>query len=377
MSQFARLNFRFVHLTLDPNLPYRSICSRLIIAIIMGTMFSRFFPTTCKRKPSPKNESILYASFDLWDLVLDRTWDKVVAHAQKYPIDAEWQDDNHETPLYLACQLQASSDVIQTLLDAYTPAASILARHNRDAPIHIACRYRVDASVLRVLLDQQPELALQHTRWGKTPLSILEEFDTDDDDGSFWERAKVILTAVARHREGLDNQQSQYHVLHAAVYIGRLSRCCPKKVLSYILQNHPSAARDRDTLGYVPLHLAIATRSHEGSNRDQKMTMFLIQSLIDACPEAAQIQDDHGQYPLHRALGMLDCDPSIIANLIHAAPNVLLLLDPTTRLPPFLLAAATTETTAEEQSRELNLNTIYLLLRSNPTALLLVKDQPQ
>jgi hypothetical protein len=37
---------------------------------------------------------------DLWDLVLDMDWPRVMDHAQEHPVDAEWQDGHwHETPL--------------------------------------------------------------------------------------------------------------------------------------------------------------------------------------------------------------------------------------------------------------------------------------
>jgi len=359
---------------------------------------------------------------DLWDFVVDLDWPKVIQHAKEFPNDAEWTDGHwHETPLYSACQSNPPLDVIQAIIAAYPHALLCPTRGNKDLPIHIACRYQCSQSILEELLLWNPATAIEQTRWGKTPIMALWEFRSKgppndhhrdgqniltymDDDT--WEKVLIILKAVARFREestlyqddnNVIEQQprkkrlrkmvvknnknttedeiidesicgSNEHIVHAAVSLGSLG--CPLPVLVRTIHSFPDQVYQRDHNGELPLHLAVGPTDWNPSTRRQYMPreQDIISLLLTTYPEAASVsnQNDHGRYPLHSAISNRHTWNGGVECLFRAAPEVVLMRDPVTKLFPFQLAAVPI------RDSKVDLETVYMLLRSQPDVLTLM-----
>lgn len=384
-----------------------------------------------------KKQVVYTPSCDLWDLVLDMDWERVVEHAKEFPLDAEWMDGHwHESPLYLACQSNAPLAAVQAIIDAYPKAILTHSRANKDLPLHIACRYQADEAILAELVKLYPVTAVEQTLCGRTPIMALWEFrpesnaaasnatgrddgeivnGTDDNqDEIFWRKILVLLVAVARFREepeyrnqvpatrskkfrnafssGQVAQANQLStckalpttvtststmttttvrtttggfIVHAAASLGSLS--CPVQVLEFALRRAPKQASQRDCWGQLPLHIAVGPtlRSNTTRRKYKPREREFIRRLLAAYPGAAreQIEVDNGRFPLHAALanrhtwsGGVDC-------LFHAAPELVFVPDPTTKLYPFQLAAVPVGDNLVE------LDTIYHLFRSQPDVL--------
>ena len=355
------------------------------------TWYDGFFVNK-KEKTPPAPPEPDPPSGDLWDLVLDMNWQRVIEHAKEHPRDAEWQDGHwHETPLYLACQHSPPVEAIQAIIRAYPDAVMIPSRANHDLPLHIACRYQLAEEVLEELVRSFPATTVKQTRWGRTPVMALWEFRPKGPlDETFWNKVIVLLTAVARFREDpkfgsqssqttpttrfqqncivddIDKETSTFNnepsILHAAVALGSLS--CPVEVLNYVLERFPEQVFQCDRWGRLPLHIIVGptswshTRRRKYKPRGQKF----ISSLLGGYPGAAKqtIFDDHGRYPIHTALANRHTWAGGVQDLFHAAPEIVTTPDPYTKLYPFQLAAIPVRET------EVDLDTIYCLLRSRP-----------
>ena len=343
-------------------------------------------------------------SSDLWDLVLDMDWDRALAHAKEHPTDAEWMDGHwHETPLYLACQHNPPLEVIRAIVKAYPRALLSPSRANKDLPIHIACRYQVSNEIIFELLKDFPVTAVEQTRWGRTPVMALWEFRPIEEgsststclDEALWEKMLVVLEAVARFRElpayryqkprtrkrefrgracagtersiiwQTDDPNENLFIVHAAVSLGALS--CPVEVLEYALQQFPEQAFCRDQWGQLPLHIAVGPTAWNATTRRRykPREQEFISRLLAANPDAANetTQGDHGRRPLHIAISNRHTWSGGIECLFRAAPEVLLTPDPVTRLYPFQLASVPV------RDNQVDLDTIYMLLRSQPDVL--------
>eukprot|EP00934_Nitzschia_sp_Nitz4_P006875 Nitzschia sp. Nitz4//scaffold161_size51353//13377//14696//NITZ4_006943-RA/size51353-processed-gene-0.58-mRNA-1//1//CDS//3329537894//6865//frame0 len=353
-------------------------------------------------KRSPSSNADIPTS-DLWDQIIDMDWQTVISHCQEHPRDAEWTDGHwHETPLYLACQHNPPIEALRAIIQAYPGALQCPTRANKDLPLHVACRYQVDKTLLEELVREFPVTAVEQTRWGRTPLVALWEFRPKQStiDQAYWEKVLVILNAVARFRQDpqykdqipttrnkqfrgvrkylqdsdlpkADTSQELSEpkdplLLHAAVSLGALS--CPTPILEYILALYPSQIRELDPFGNLPLHIATGPAAWSQATRRKYRPREgeLIERLIRADPSVAAetIVQDHGRYPLHRALANRHTWGGGVESIFLAAPHVVFLQDPLTRLYPFQLAAAPA---GEEMA--VDLNTIYMLLRSQPDVL--------
>jgi hypothetical protein len=361
------------------------------------------------RRQKPRhNQRVIAPSSDLWDLVLDMDWPGVISHVEEHPCDAEWTDGHwHETPLYLACQHNPPLEAIKAIVEAYPRALLSPSRANKDLPIHIACRYQVNEAILQELLKDFPVTAVEQTRWGRTPVMALWEFrPKEDEDGSqsessssvdetLWRKIFVVLEAVARFREHplYQNQTprtrkrefrgpystkqpikascfnpEEASIVHAAVSLGSLS--CPVEVLDHVLRKFPEQAFLRDQWDQLPLHIVVGPTTCNPSTRrqykprEQQFISLLLEANCGAATEP--IHSDHDRYPLHTALSNRHTWSGGIECLFRAAPEILLMPDPLSKLYPFQLAAIPV------RDNHVNLDTIYMLLRSQPDVLALM-----
>ena len=337
-------------------------------------------------------------SSDLWDLVLDMDWPRVVQHAKSHPQDADFLDGHyHETPLYLACQHDPPLAALNAVIEAHPESVKIASTEHRDLPIHIACRYQAKKETLEALLKDYPETATRNTKWGWTPIMTLWENKKDDSSDEFWDKVLVILRATARSRllnsdrlddirctntnvnrpnyqapssstragEDVTDEDGRF-LVHAAVSMG--AKGCPIEVVSYIMEMYPQQVFQRDHSGHLPLHVLIqkVTWSKHRKRRLKPKEKPILEGLLKAHPQSARekIHNDHHRYPLHSAVANGHCWSHGVRELFLAAPESLVIRDPCTGLFPFQLAAIPI---VEEYCFGIdNLETVYQLLRARP-----------
>jgi hypothetical protein len=322
---------------------------------------------------------------DLYDLVVDLNWHRVVRYCVAHPATATYQEgDTLETPLHAACQLRPPVRVVQALVEAH-PAARYTAARNGDLVLQIACRDNASLAVLRALLADAPALARMETKWGDGPLRALwrsrqATLPQENYASPFWQKVRLLLQAVAASRRADyaaanrrpaaaavnaqdDDDDENRHLLHAAVSLGSLG--CPPAVLDFILHAHPDQVFEADHTGRLPLHLATAPArwsSGKPPRRYKPREQASISKLLERYPAAAGVAVDD-RLPLHLALAHRHGWEGGVRPLVECAPHVLGDVDPARGLLPFLAAAVPVGDT------RVDLTTIYQCLRTLPAAL--------
>ncbi|CAJ1934505.1 unnamed protein product [Cylindrotheca closterium] len=307
----------------------------------------------------------------IWDAVLFRDWNLVKEECSKCPLNVGYVDgDYDETPLHLAIQNDAPLDVITAIVDAFPGSVRTSSRANRDLPLHLACRYQVKAEILKVLTSRDPATALCETKLGKKPIKILWEKAGAETKitPELWSRVTVMLSAVAKARRQCETQsdEDEKFLLHAAVSLG--ARSCPSTIIRNLLHGNPklTGASQRDWSHRLPLHIAVGPTSwsNETRRKYKPRERVFISLLLEAHPKGAYEQETQSnRYPLHLALSNRHCWSEGVSDLMRAAPEVLLLPDPVTKLFPFQLAAIPVGDTC------VDLDTVFRLLRSQPNVL--------
>jgi hypothetical protein len=356
------------------NLPFFS-CSKLQVDVThkRGDA-TKDKPLSMPPPPRPSDE--------LYDLVIDRNWQRAIRHCREHSIDAEFQDgDTLETPLYLACQNHPPFQLIRALLQAFPAGAETPSRHG-DLPLDIACRYNASIEVLRELVMDHPDTVGQSSKWGKTAVSALWEGRTptaslrveENYSGVFWQKMQLLLEALATSRQQAQGQPTDaLYIVHAVVALGSLG--CPYEVLKYVLQKYPEQVSQTDGMGRLPLHIAVgpAQWSHRSRRKYKPREKRVIVRLLEMYPPGARTFDPTepaGRYPLHTALTCRHQWKTGVQELFEGAPEAISLPDPVTRVYPFQLASIPIRSTT------VDLDTIYHLLRAQPAAVLEAQPQP-
>lgn len=364
-------------------------------------------------------DTLLHPSSDLWDLVVDMDWPRVIEHAQQHPRDAAYVDGHYdESVLYLCCQHNPPLEAVQAIRRAYPVAVTMnQSRKQRALPIHVACRNQLSEVILQELLEDHPETAMGYTGMERTPIVELWEArcrqekrlhrqaqalqqrngenDNEEavsssslplvaiqDDKEFWRKVLLLLKNIY-----FCSQENQYEngvaplAVHSAVFLG--ARGCPIQVLRYVLRHFPEQTRTRDQKGRLPLHVAVgptpATSCRQYLPREKEMITALLcenpqAACLPECEQSATLAPETNslelcRLPLVIALSNLHTWSGGIADLVAAAPSVLLRRDPVTKLYPFQIAA-TSSTNAD-------LDTIYNLLRIQPEVMNLLDLTPR
>lgn len=339
---------------------------------------------------------------NLYDLTVDMNWRKVLRACEIRPVDASYQDaDLGETPLYVACQQRPPVRVVRALLRAF-PQGAYVPSYNGDLPIHIACRWNASIEILRELVQWAPDTASQASKWGATALVALwdgrDVIDSNDAPENyntvFWQKAQVILEAIAKSRRvqhvtrqdngtshggsAKVNERSQKtaeaepFVLHAAVSLGSLG--CPYPILEYAIAKYSHQKFQRDESGKLPLHIAVGptTWSKLSRRRYKPREQQVISKLLELGSDTAlQIDPNEpsGRYPLHTALTYRHQWSGGVKDLFKHSPELILCRDPILGVYPFQLAAIPVGSSISTTLCTPDLATIYHLLRSHPAAL--------
>jgi hypothetical protein len=335
---------------------------------------------------------------DLYDLVLDLDWDRVIQHCSDHPQDARFQEgDGLETPLYLACQWRPPLPVIQALIQANPEALQWTSREFRDLPLHMICRYdTTSTALLQEFTTRYPAGAVHATKYGKTPLQVLWEFarpdclkqnrrpETEEEQlavQQFWDKVQLLVHAVATSRQhAWPQKENRLYKVHAVVSLRALG--CPREILEYVCAQYPHELSQRDETGQLPLHVAVGPTQWSGKRKYKPREQAIIQLLLQLYPEAARVRlfslwdyyengkrqssaatriNRQGRYPLQIALANRHTWEGGVQELFWAAPEVLSLRDPVTQLYPFQLAAIPVQ-----ENLAVDVSTIVDLLRQRP-----------
>lgn len=111
--------------------------------------------------------------------------------------------------------------------------------------------------------------------------------------------------------------------------------CCPISLYTLLIRVYDDHICKKDNIGRVPLLIAC---SNPISNRSIG-ALTKVHILLSECPESAQEMDRFGRLPIFAALEAHLTWGEGIERLIFLHPMSILLYDPMTQLPMFLLAA--------------------------------------
>ena len=218
--------------------------------------------------------------------------------------------------------------------------------------------------------------------------NITSEADLTGDLGEAWKKTVLLLHCAHQGRLEDNYQQNNDHVVHAASAVD-----CPRPVVKIAARvfSHQLALRNAD--GLTPLLVAaqapifkardlsddgylfedVVHGDESGGSDDEEESSDTQSSVIEILLQANQghacasagLPDASGRLPLHLALESNKKWNQGVSQLVQVHPDGLVHLDQTTRLYPFMLAA---------QGERSDLNTVYEMLRFNPSVLSDLRD---
>lgn len=289
------------------------------------------------------------------------------------------------TPLHCAvdCDATNAEDVLKlvSLLLRTRPTAAFVTNFDGDTPLHRLCL--VDApfntGAAALLLKSCPLSASIINRDGHTALSLLyKEYaplvrgavlslrnngsgsmerpsSTMESLHEFWEAASLLVHKCREPRR---------HQLHAFLS----EHGCPPMVLGLATVMHRSQAKEKDSSGNLPLHIACRTTRAELEERAKMylkkgeipvgmMELDLVMELIAIHPEGAKVKDGLGRLPLNILLSSGETSARVISGVVDANPDALHSHPIGKRAFPFAL---------RQHGRDGRLNTIFQLVRGMP-----------
>ncbi|KAL3937833.1 MAG: hypothetical protein SGARI_001975, partial [Bacillariaceae sp.] len=116
-------------------------------------------PVSGRSSPLHNPRSLLFLH------ITSGAWNDAIQRAKSCPEEVLYVDDNGNTPLHRACQLDPPVEVVTVLGDAVTQP-----NHLGATPLHIAASHRCNARTLRELIDLYPGALCQCSQVGRTPI---------------------------------------------------------------------------------------------------------------------------------------------------------------------------------------------------------------
>ena len=255
---------------------------------------------------------------------------------EAYPDAVKEKDEmGGRLPLHYACKEGvAHAGVVELLIEAYPPGLSVTDASNA-LPLHLALNSnpprggastkakggklpRVVDQVAHTVLMARPDLA--SVADPETALLPLHLAITKIKPPFL---VKEILNAHPDAAEELvgegDKKVTALHVLAAVRDQYRPEEV--NEIASALLDAKPECAKLKDWMGRLPLHAAsdeaekVSKRTERTKKKSKKTSItsgeVLLQTLLQAYPEAVQERDDGGKLPLHYSVAALDAATTI------------------------------------------------------------------
>jgi ankyrin repeat protein len=292
------------------------------------------------------------------------------------PEQVGWANVATWTPLHFAVEkrLAWGSDrnttaLILRLIQACPSAVSVRTHSGfkTKTPFHIACETDADYLVLKAMLTINPALATEpYVKKDvysvvENPLQLLWKNNRHASAANSFRvqqqsKEKMALLLKAAHcgtvRTLLPDGR-KFLLLNAACSVR-----CPRDYFTLVLRENKNQVDQPDEDGLLPLHYAVMNASADS----QAYTQFVIEALLEAYPGGASVADSIGRLPLHVAVAnsLTTWHKGGVRELTFSCPNALRQRDPETGLVPFLASA-----TFATKSR-LHLSTTFELLLAAP-----------
>ena len=133
-------------------------------------------------------------------------WNSVIVRAKSHPTEILMIDDNGNTPLHIACQLDPPIEVLVSLKDAVTQTNSWGA-----TPLHVAASHRCNVNVLKKLVEYFPGALCRLSRMNRTPIHYACMSYRGLDLVAF----QVLLEQTIKESHRLEEEQRQQRQHHA------------------------------------------------------------------------------------------------------------------------------------------------------------------
>lgn len=178
-------------------------------------------------------------------------------------------------PLHLLCKRKnVPLDVLQAFLDAAPEAACTADPIFHSLPIHVACRHNLPAPAIQRLINAFPESLTISDMEGNLPIHLACSMSSSD---------VVRLVSPSHSRTRSHKNQKRQTPLHMACTRDNIDIA----MLQHLVQIYPSACKDQDRHGRLPLHVACMW----------KADTVVLKLLLDVFPGAMRLDDLHKQTP--------------------------------------------------------------------------------
>jgi len=218
----------------------------------------------------------------------EASFNVIYALLSKWPDAAKEKDIGGRTPLHFVCQYSAPSDAFRLicLLLSSWPDGVKEKDANGCLPLHLACHYGAPFDAIRVLLSSWPDAAKEKVRGGLTPLHLACR------KGASIDVVDALLRSWPDAAKEKNNERS------TPLHLACCNRASSPDVVHALLRSWPDAAKKKAKGGLTPLHIACRKGASIG----------VVDALLLIWPDAAKEKVKFGLTPLHLAC---DSRPSI------------------------------------------------------------------
>uniref|UniRef100_A0A6U5F979 Uncharacterized protein n=1 Tax=Corethron hystrix TaxID=216773 RepID=A0A6U5F979_9STRA len=237
------------------------------------------------------------------------------------------------TPLHVAIEANVPINVISLMVRVY-PQAVMLKDARGFTPITVAW-----TMINKIMKSSTRNGTAEEREVAKRSLTAMLAGHGADDSlkkkmQKSWERMKLLLKAHHYEVVNAKIDEVKFRGTHAAA-----ACCAPPQWIMYILWMDSESNNDRETdeLGKTPLHYAASAPVFIY----QKMPhgqMSTVEYLIRQFPESLVMKDNFGRVPLHWAIAAGKTWNTGIKTFVTACPSLLTVVDPYSRLYPFMMA---------------------------------------
>jgi len=311
------------------------------------------------------------------DAIINRKWKQVLEFIVfDDPSELALPDKKGHTILHHMCLFRAPIEVVQMVL-WQCPELASQANTDGELPLHWAVRLSAPSESIRSLLMADRLTATSFwDKEGHSPVSLFWDRYKNRYMDIYWKGEEKLLALRAWKRlimffQPQEDNESVPSPLHAAA-----DSICPPALFPLLIQVYRDQLRVADETGRNPLQIAC---SDPVSNRSTDLRTK-IQNILKEDAGSAHHVDNQG-----RTAFMIAMEAGIAWNeglkeLFELTPYSGTLTDPVTGLPPFLLVATGASHRMEkvqqrkravmlENCSEKSLETIFRLLKSNPSCI--------